>query len=87
MRERSSGPQALGRQDHDPVGSLAKVSRPTLVLHGEHDPVPAEFARMITDGIDGAEYAFLKGSSHFAYFEDPVLFLDAVLPFLRRVAA
>jgi pimeloyl-ACP methyl ester carboxylesterase len=49
--------------------------------------VPAEFARMITAGIDGAEYVFLEGSSHFAYLEDPALFLDAVLPFLRRGAA
>lgn len=60
---------------------------PDLVLHGEHDPVPAEFARMIADGIDGAEYAFLDGSSHFAYLEDPARFLDAVVPFLRRAAA
>jgi proline iminopeptidase len=72
-------------EEHDPVGSLAKVRCPTLVLHGEHDPVPAKFARMIADGIDGAEYTFLEGSSHFAYLEDPTLFVDAVLPFLRRL--
>jgi pimeloyl-ACP methyl ester carboxylesterase len=53
------------------VGSLAKVRCPTLALHGEHDPVPAEFARMIADDIDRAEYVFLEGSSHFAYLEDP----------------
>ena len=74
-------------EDHDPVGSLAKVRCPTLVVHGEHDPVPAEFAGMVADGIDGAEYAFLEGSSHFAFLEDPTLFADAVLPFLRRAAA
>jgi proline iminopeptidase len=74
-------------EDHDPMATLAKVGCPTLVVHGEHDPVPAEFARLIAEGIDGAEYAFLEGSSHFAYLEDPALFLEAVLPFLRRVAA
>jgi pimeloyl-ACP methyl ester carboxylesterase len=73
-------------EDHDPMGSLANVRCATLVVHGEHDPVPAEFARLIADGIRGAEYAFLHGSSHFAYMEDPALFLKAVLPFLRRVA-
>jgi proline iminopeptidase len=73
-------------EDHDPMGSLAKVRCPTLVVHGEHDPVPAEFARLLADGIGAAEYAFLEGSSHFAYMEDPALFLEAVLPFLRRVA-
>jgi proline iminopeptidase len=74
-------------RDYDPVESLAKVRCPTLVVHGEHDPVPQEFARMIADGIEGAEYAFIEGSSHFAYLEDPALFLGAVLPFLRRAAA
>jgi proline iminopeptidase len=73
--------------DHDPLGSLAKVSCPTLVVHGEHDPVPAEFARMIVAGIDGAEYVLIERSSHFAYLEDTALFLDAVLPFLRRGAS
>jgi proline-specific peptidase len=74
-------------KDHDPVGSLAKVRCPTRVLHGEHDPVPQEFAHMIADGIEGAEYAFIKGSSHFAYLEDPALFLGVVLPFLRCATA
>jgi proline iminopeptidase len=72
---------------HDPEGSLAKVRCPTLVVHGEHDPVPQEFARMIAEGIKGGEYAFIEGSSHFAYLEDPALFLGAVLPFLRHATA
>lgn len=70
----------------DPVGSLAQIECPTLVVHSELDPAPEDFARLLTDKIAGSTYAFLKGANHFAHVETPEFLADAVKPFLRSHA-
>lgn len=72
---------------HDPVGRLGRITAPTLVVHARYDPIPAAFAEQLRDGIPGARYVYLEGSSHFAYHEDPALLRDTVVPFLREQAA
>lgn len=71
-------------EDLDPVGSLSQIPCPTLVVHGENDPVPEEWSRLLADRIPGARYAFLDGANHFPHLEDPELLAGAVKPFLRR---
>jgi proline iminopeptidase len=73
--------------EHDPIGSLARIPCPTLVVHSELDPIPEEFARLLVERIPKARYARIERASHFAFLEDPALFVDAVMPFLRRAAA
>ena len=69
----------------DPMGSLSRIGCPTLVVHAELDPTPYPFSRMLADTIPGAEFALLKGASHFAFIEDPDAFSEVVGDFLRRV--
>jgi proline iminopeptidase len=73
-------------QEHDPVGSLARVRCPTLVVHGEHDPIPLESSRFIADQIPGAELTVIEGGSHYAFLDRPEQFAAAVEPFLARHA-
>jgi proline iminopeptidase len=73
--------------EHDPIGSLERIPCPTLVVHGELDPIPEEFARLLVERIPKARYARIERASHFAFLEDPALFADAVLPFLRSISA
>jgi proline iminopeptidase len=73
-------------EDLDPIGSLAQIACPTLVVHGEHDPVPEEWSRLLADRIPGARYAFLEGCNHFAHIDDPGVLAGAVKPFLRKHA-
>jgi len=69
----------------DPVTSLAKVRCPTLVVHGELDPIPVAFSRFIAESIPGAEFALMPGASHFPFIEDAEEFERTVRAFLTRV--
>jgi proline iminopeptidase len=72
--------------DVDPIGHLAEITCPTLVLYAELDPLPEAFSRQIANGIPSAEFRLLEGLNHFAYMEDPEPFFDAVIPFLEKNA-
>ena len=62
----------------DPVGSLGRVGCPTLVVHGEADPIPWEFGTFIADRIPGAKLVVIPGASHFPFVEDRAAFLQAI---------
>jgi len=66
----------------DPVARLAMIRCPTLVVHGELDPIPVAFGRLLAESIPGAEFALLPGASHFPFVEDRDRFERAVRTFL-----
>jgi pimeloyl-ACP methyl ester carboxylesterase len=50
---------------NDWTGRFRDIAAPTLVTHGEEDPVlPVENGCAIADGINGAEMAILPGVGH-----------------------
>jgi len=65
----------------DPIGSLGRVECPTLVVHGEADPIPWEFGKFIADRIPGAKLIVIPGASHFPFVEDRAAFLQAIEDF------
>jgi pimeloyl-ACP methyl ester carboxylesterase len=65
----------------DPVGSLGRVECPTLVVHGEADPIPWEFGKFIADRIPGAKLTVIPGASHFPFVEDRAAFVRAIEEF------
>jgi proline iminopeptidase len=73
-------------QQHDPLGSLAKIACPTLVLYCENDPLPEAFSRLLADEIREAEYAYLPDTNHFAHVENPEAFASTIRPFLGKHA-
>jgi proline iminopeptidase len=66
----------------DPLARLAMIRCPTLVVHGELDPIPVAFGRFLADAITGAQFALLPGASHFPFVEDRDQFERAVRTFL-----
>lgn len=66
----------------DPPARLAMIRCPTLVVHGELDPIPVAFGRYLADSIPGAEFALLPGASHFPFVEDLDQFERTVRAFL-----
>jgi len=70
----------------NPMARLAMVRCPTLVAHGELDPIPVAFGRFLADAIPGAEFALLPGASHFPFIEDRDQFERAVRTFLSTPA-
>jgi len=75
-----------GNFDYGP--QLGRVSKPTLVVVGEHDRTTTpRAARVLHEGIEGSELAVIPDSGHMSFVEQPEAYLGAVRPFLRRVAA
>ena len=62
----------------DPLGSLGRVECPTLVVHGEADPIPWEFGKFIADRIPGAKLVVIPGASHFPFVEDRAAFKQVI---------
>jgi len=54
----------------NPMRTYADIACPTLIVHSELDPIPADWSRMLADTIPGADYVLLEGANHFAMIED-----------------
>jgi proline iminopeptidase len=75
-----------GYGDFDYPPQLERVSRPTLVIVGEHDRTTTpRAARMLHDGIRDSELVVVPNAGHMSYVEAPDTYLDAVRAFLRRI--
>ncbi len=71
---------AIREMDHRPL--LAKISAPTLVIAGRHDPATTlEAGQFVSEHIPGAELAVLE-TAHIANVEQPQIYTDTVLKFL-----
>jgi len=72
--------EAIRDMDHRAL--LAKISAPTLVIAGKHDPAtPLEGNEFIRQHIPGAKIAVLE-AAHIANIEQPKAYADTVLGFL-----
>jgi len=50
---------------HDSGARLARITAPTLVVHGEQDRiVPVDNGRLLADGIPGARFVAVAGGGH-----------------------
>jgi len=74
--------EAIRDMDHRPL--LPKISAPTLVIAGRADPAtPLEGNEFIKAHIPGAKIAVLE-AAHIANMEQPKIYADTVLGFLRN---
>lgn len=66
---------------------LAEIDVPTLVISAEKDRmIPAQFGRILTDGIPNANYVEIPGAGHFMQLEQPALIADHIQRFITTVA-
>ena len=62
---------------------LAKITVPTMIADGEHDEgIKREHTEELAKLIPGAKLNILPGVSHFAFWQKPDEFNQAVLDFL-----
>jgi 3-oxoadipate enol-lactonase len=74
--------EGIRDMDHRPL--LAKITVPTLVITGKHDPATTlEANEFIRQHIPGAQIAVLE-AAHIANVEQPKLYTDTVLKFLMN---
>jgi 3-oxoadipate enol-lactonase len=72
--------EGIRDMDHRPL--LSKISAPTLVIAGKHDPATTlEANEFIRQHIPGAQIAVLD-AAHIANLEQPQVYADTVLKFL-----
>ena len=73
--------QSLG--NYDLRAQISKLSVPTLVLHGRHDPIPMETACETTELLRG-ELVVFEDSGHVPYVEEFDRFIEVLDRFLPR---
>jgi 3-oxoadipate enol-lactonase len=72
--------EAIRDMDHRPL--LSKITAPTLVIAGKHDPATTlEAGEFIKEHIPGAKIAVLE-AAHISNLEQPKVYADTVLGFL-----
>ncbi len=71
--------------NYDLHAELSVIDRPTLIVHGADDPIPAEFARKIHRHIPNSEFVLLENCGHFPYIETPEVFFGRVKGFLTQL--
>ena len=77
----------IGYGDFDYLPDLHRVSKPTLVIVGEHDRTTTpRAAKALHQGIAGSRLVVLPGVGHMSFVETPEPYVDAVTTFLSEVA-
>lgn len=64
--------------------SLKLVKMPTLILHGDVDPIPPTTAQKTHESISGSKYILMKNCGHFPYVEDPDVYFKHLKTFLNH---
>jgi pimeloyl-ACP methyl ester carboxylesterase len=73
--------------EHALPSKLDSITCPTLVVHGEHDPVPVASSAAIADAIPQGELVVVPGANHYGFLESPEAVLTVVAPFLAAHAS
>lgn len=77
--------EAIKAMDQRPT--LGQINTPTLVIVGEDDPgTPVSAAELIHEHIAGSELVVIPEAAHFSNMEQPEVFNEALLGFLRKHA-
>lgn len=62
---------------------LQNVLMPTLIVHGEYDPVPYSTAQTIHNSIPGSKLFIIPRCGHFPYVEEPETLFKTIKDFLK----
>lgn len=64
--------------------SLTSLQIPTLVLHGDDDPIPPITAQKIHESIENSEFVLMKDCGHFPFVEDQDIYFKLLEKFLSK---
>lgn len=78
----------IGYGNFDYPPQLGRISKPTLVIVGEHDRATTpRAARILHEGISDSELVVIPGAGHMSFVEAPEPYFGAVRAFLRKIAS
>jgi proline iminopeptidase len=75
--------QSIG--DFDLHDELRVIRTPTLILHGDSDPMPVAYAERIHASIEGSELVIARDSGHWLFVDATETFRTSILAFLESV--
>ena len=64
--------------------SLKELKLPTLLIHGDTDPVPVKAIENIHNSIENSQYVLLEKCGHFPYLEAPDPYFSSIENFLEE---
>jgi len=64
---------------------LQAIRCPTLIIHGDADPMPVKYAEMIHESIDGSELVIAEGAGHWLFVDATDTFTSSVVDFLAEI--
>lgn len=70
------------RKGYDLTDQLKELDVPTLIIHGNNDPILPKHARILHETIVGSELVIIENCGHFPFVEQPERFTSAVTDFL-----
>jgi len=65
---------------------LSELEIPTLLIHGDYDPIPMASVNKIHHAIDGSQMVVIKDCGHFPFIEQPKRFIEAITSFSSKQA-
>ncbi len=77
--------QSIGEFDlHEDLKSLRC---PTLIIHGDEDPMHYKYGQRIHASIEGSELVIVEGAGHWLFVDGTEVFSRSILAFLAGLAA
>lgn len=66
---------------------LIQLNLPTLIIHGDYDPVPLSAAETNRNILKHSQLVVLKNCGHFPFIEQQELFTNSVVSFLKPISS
>ncbi len=68
--------------EFDLHAELEAIRCPTLVIHGDADPMPVKYAELIHESIEGSRLVIVEGAGHWLFVDGTEAFTSSVEDFL-----
>lgn len=74
---------SFNRVQNNIDSQLETVRTPTLIIHGDFDPIPLASSEYVHQHIAASQMLIIQESGHFPFIEQPEKFIEAVRAFLH----
>ncbi len=64
---------------------LSIIQCPTLIMHGDSDPMPVKYAKMINERIENSELIIAENAGHWLFVDGTETFRSGIVDFLSKI--
>lgn len=70
---------------YDLHDQISELNIPTLIIHGDYDPIPIRAAQKIHNAMNGSQMVVIKDCGHFPFIEQPDQFFEIINNFAAQM--